>query len=268
MSNRYGSSNTVSSRLADGYSSRMRSPSLTCWPPISTSIVAVRFMLRIGLTQRSISSIAPGSSSGSARKPLQLLGVTQQRLDPAGDDVAGRLVTADEHEHGLEDEVDVAQRALLVVGVDDEADEVLARAAPALGDLPEDVGRVVAHGLDDLVADLAAAGGEQVRPVQQLGVVGLGEAHQLADHVHRQRRGDVGDDVALAPLDDGVEQRRDPLAQVRLVVLHPAQREPDADHPPPPGVLGRVHVDHRRHRALRAATPGPSRTCATPGSAA
>ena len=43
---------------------------------------------------------------------------------------------------------------------------------------------------------------------------------------------------------------RDLLAQVRLVVLHPAQREAGADHAPPPDVLGRVHVDHRRHRAL------------------
>ena len=135
----------------------MRSPSRTCWPWTSASAVAVRFMFRIGLTQRSISSIALGSSAGSARQPGQLVGVAQERLDAARDDVAGRLVAADQHQHRLEHEVDVGQGSLLVVGVDDQADEVVAVAAAPRRDVAEDVLRVRLDGLDDLVADLLAA---------------------------------------------------------------------------------------------------------------
>ena len=71
MSNRNGSAKTSSSRLADGYSSRSFSPSRICLPWNSTSRVAVRAMFLIGLTHRSISSIADGRSAavGHERGP-------------------------------------------------------------------------------------------------------------------------------------------------------------------------------------------------------
>jgi membrane protein len=43
-------------------------------------------------------------------QPRQLVGVSQQCLDAARDDVAGGLVAADEHEHRLEHDVDVGER--------------------------------------------------------------------------------------------------------------------------------------------------------------
>src|SRR5438876_4637388 len=65
-SKRSGASNTASSRFADGYMNRSSSPAFTGVPATSVSRVAVRRMLRIGVTQRMNSSTATGNSAGSS----------------------------------------------------------------------------------------------------------------------------------------------------------------------------------------------------------
>jgi hypothetical protein len=82
-----------------------------------------------------------------------------------------------------------------------------------------DVVRVVDHRGADLLAHLLAAGREQVRPVEELVVVGLGKPHQLADHEHRQWRSHLAHEVALAAPGHRIEQLADLLPQVRLVRL-------------------------------------------------
>jgi hypothetical protein len=82
MSKRNGSANTVASRLPDGYISSRRSPARTRWPAISTSSAAVRIMFWIGLTQRSISSSAPGSRDGSARSARSWSGLRSSAWSP------------------------------------------------------------------------------------------------------------------------------------------------------------------------------------------
>ena len=58
-----------------------------------------------GVTQRSISSIAVGSSAGSACEALTLVGVLEQRKHPARDEVARRLAPGVHQQH--EEQVDV-----------------------------------------------------------------------------------------------------------------------------------------------------------------
>ena len=127
----------------------------------------------------------------------QLIGVAQHRIEPAGHDVAGGLVPADEDEHRLEDQVSVGERGRRSVACTTRLTRSSAGPAAApLSTTARDVGDPLHHGLHHLGQHLGAAGGEQVAPVEEPVVVLLGEAHQLADHRHRQRRGHVGDDVA------------------------------------------------------------------------
>ena len=44
-----------------------------------------------------------------------------------------------------------------------------------------------------------------VRPLADLVAVGDGHAHHLGDHREREREGEVGDEVHLAPVGGGVE---------------------------------------------------------------
>ncbi len=64
----------------------------------SVSCVTVRHMFLIGLTQRSISSTATGIFVGSSTSSLRCSGCSKQLLHAAADDVARRLVAADEDE--------------------------------------------------------------------------------------------------------------------------------------------------------------------------
>ena len=90
-------------------------------------------MFLIGETQRSISSTAPGMSpSGSAVSRGQLVGVGQELLHAAADDVAGRLVAADEDEERLVDERGVVEGVAVDLGVAQHADEVVAVLPVAL----------------------------------------------------------------------------------------------------------------------------------------
>ena len=76
-------------------------PAVIAWPMNSVSCVTVRHMFLIGVTQRSISSTATGDLRRVVDEQLALVGMQQQLLDAAADDVAGRLVAADEDQQRL-----------------------------------------------------------------------------------------------------------------------------------------------------------------------
>ncbi len=109
----------------------------------------------------------------------QLLGPGQQLLHAAADDVARRLVAADEDEQGLVDERGVVERVAADLGLAQDADEV-GRAARrlAVGQHGVDVRRVAlegVHGPDHGVGVGRALGLEHdVGPLEQLGPVAPG----------------------------------------------------------------------------------------------
>ena len=65
-SKRSGSGKRRSSRLAEPISTQSLSPCLICAPPSATSLTALRNTSWIGASQRKVSSIAAGTSAGSA----------------------------------------------------------------------------------------------------------------------------------------------------------------------------------------------------------
>ena len=99
MSKRNGSSNASSSRFADGCQIVTRSPAAIGTPRISVSTVAVRRKYATGEVQRRISSTAVLITAGSPAQELELIGMLDERHEPGGDRVAGRLAPGDrEHE--------------------------------------------------------------------------------------------------------------------------------------------------------------------------
>ena len=85
-------------------------------------------------------------------------------------------------------------------------------------------------------------------PAQQPVAVLGRHAQQVADHDHRQRRGDLAHEVAAALFADCVDQLRHDPPDLRLVILDAALGEALVDERAPELVLRVVHVDHRRQR--------------------
>ena len=91
-----------------------------------------RAMFLIGDTQRSISSTAPGMQPGGVGGELRrLVGVGEELLHAAADDMAGGLVAADQDEQRLVDERVVVERVTVDLGMAQHADEVVGVAAGA-----------------------------------------------------------------------------------------------------------------------------------------
>ena len=156
----------------------------------STSCVTVRHMFLIGLTQRSISSTAIGILSGSSLQQLPLVRVQQQLLHAAADDVARRLVAADEDEQGLVEDVVVVEAVAVDLGVDEHAHQVVGGFGAPLRD------RVFAeavvldhrvHGRGVLRFRRAAAlrAHHVVGPPEQVVTVLGCDAEHVADQDHR-----------------------------------------------------------------------------------
>ena len=87
-------------------------------------------MFFTGAVQRSISSIALGSSSRSSCQALMLIAVQQQLLGAAGQRVAGGLVAADQQQQHLGDDLVVGQLRPLDLGVHQHTDQIVGRLAP------------------------------------------------------------------------------------------------------------------------------------------
>ena len=131
----------------------------------------------------------------------------EQLVDAAGDDVAGGLVAADEDEQRLVDDLVVgrAGRRRPRRGT-----RMLMRSSCGLGPAGrDDRGRRSRctrrrRRRPSCACSSVASPVERlehvVGPAQQVGAVLGRDAEHVADHDHRQRGGDVADEVALAPL--------------------------------------------------------------------
>ena len=123
-----------------------------------------------------------------------------------------------------------------------------------LGQLGDERGEVLGgaqQGAHDaglgLVGDVlgVAEAEDHVGAVEDELLLAARDAHHVDDDPQRQGGGHVGDEVALAALDDLVDDLRRDRLDVTLHLVELAGREPPGDDPPHPGVLGVVHVDHR-----------------------
>ncbi len=109
------------------------------------------------------------------------------------------------------------------------------------------------HRLRGLAALLGGGVGveaeRELRPVEDLLAVLLGNADQVGDGVQRQPQCDVAHEVALAPLGDRIDHRVDPSLHLRGQVVDPPGREPGRDQLAQLRVVGRVEADHQQRRA-------------------
>ena len=103
------------------------------------------------------------------------------------------------------------------------------------------VGRDVGH------AFLAVQ--QRVAPLPQLFLVAVGNAEQLRDHVHREQRGVVGDEIGVATRSASASRycRRE-RADRRFEIGDAPRRERPAHEPAQRGVVGRVGGEHHRQR--------------------
>ena len=178
----------------------------------SVSSVTVRHMFLIGDTQRSISSTATGMPAGSSTSARRWSGCAQQLLHAAADHVPCGLVAADEDQQRLVEHFVVGQPVAVDLGVHEHAHQVVGRRRLPRGDRAAWRTRCIRHGCrrgDELLLGRVAAlrAHHVVRPAQQVVAVLGRHAEHVADHDHRQRRGEVAHEVALAPLAHPIDER-------------------------------------------------------------
>ena len=217
MSKVSGFSKMSSSRLAEMWKKTTFWSSSMCWPRISTGPVVWRRKFMTGVTKRSISSVARRQQRAVGEQSLPLVGVLEEGVHRPRDQVPRRLVAG--HGEEQEEQLELELRELVAVDLDvgEHAHEVVGGVGLLLG---EELGRV-GEELDGRLAGVVLAVGvglelgvfladHPVGPVEHVVTVGLGYAEEIGDDLERELGGDVGDEVGLALLDDGVDDRRRP----------------------------------------------------------
>jgi hypothetical protein len=147
---------------------------------------------------------------------------------------------ADEEEERSGEQLPLAETVAVLLGGDQRREQVLARRGPAAAG---EVGEVVVEGVSGR-ADLGPLrrahelprvreGGEDAGPSLQRGAIGCRHAQQLADDHHRQRVGQLCDDVhaAVTTFLDRIEEPIDPISNAGAQPLDGAQGERLAHQP-------------------------------------
>jgi hypothetical protein len=177
-----------------------------------------------GLTQRSISSTAPGSSPSRS---------------------AGGVAAGVDEEEEEQVEVDVVEGPAVDLRREQDARDVFGRTlALRLGHLMG-VGEHLEHRRHlGALGHRLGSGVDGLGQLVQAAPVIERDAEEFGDHERGQLAGDVGHEVALAPLDHGVDDRGgERLDAVTQPDRRPG-REAPVDEAPVAGVPGRVHGQH------------------------
>src|SRR3546814_2385565 len=118
------------------------------------------------------------------------------RISDWSSDVCSSDLSANEEVEGVTDQFVVGERAAAYFGLDAVADEIVARVAPAIGDDFAHITGDVAHRIAHRV---------QIRFVQQVmlpchepGGVLMRKVDEVEEDRHREGKGEVPDEVALA----------------------------------------------------------------------
>ena len=197
----------------------------------------------------------PGQQIRLRHERLPLIAVTQQLLGAARQRVAGGLVAADQDQQCLEHDLVIRHPLALDLGVDQNREQVVGRVGATVGDhlhRERGVGGERVHQLLDgqLVDRRGQSAHQVVGPLQQLVALFGQHAEHVTDDRHRQRRGDVADEVALAALTHRVDQRVTQVLDGRHLVHDALAGEPGVDELAAQDVRRIVHVDHVGHPRL------------------
>ena len=252
MSKVKGSSNTSSSRLAEAYQRVTRSPALIVRAPdldVDRG-PAGEVAHRGGPPQHLVDR--PLGERGIGAQPRDLLGLVDERRQPGREGIAGRLAARPGEQH--EEEVELGLAEPLAVDLDggERRPHVVGRVGPlvaaqVLGVLEHL--HLVAQGLVRAQTTARRRRGEEgpgqgEEPLP----VGLRDADDVGDHVHRQRVGHLAHEVDL-PLGQGVvDQPPGPPPALLLELGDAPRREPGADQTALAHVVAPVHA-HQHHPA-------------------
>ena len=146
----------------------------------------------------------------------------------------------------------LGERPAAEVGVDDERQQRVVGIATPLGD---GTAEVVADGAPGLLADplraldvarLDVGPDRVVAPLEELGQVVRRETHQREEDARRERRGQLGVEVARAPPGEPVEQLAHEPAHLRLECGDGPGREARVQDPPVVGVDRRIDLERQQ----------------------
>src|SRR5262245_33311903 len=188
------------------------------------------------------------------RHPLAALaGEVRQRLHAMADRVPRGLVARHHEQHEERRQLLLRERLALELGVHQRRGEIFLRVLAALlGELVHQVrerlprrerrDQHVPSGLDVLGV---AEPEDPVGLLEDELRLALGDAHHVADDLERERRRDLGHEVAATLLDHAVDRLLRPTLHVGFGPGERAGREAARHDAAQPPVLRVVHVDHR-----------------------
>ena len=164
------------------------------------------------------SSVVSIIALGVGDEPLPLVGVRHERVHAVADRVARGLVAGDAEQQEEHVELELVELVAVDLGVEQRRDDVLAGFVLRL----QLVG--VRVELGERLVDVGAARRELgvvaadhlVRPVEDARSILERDAHHLGDRLQRQLGRELGDEVALAPLADAVDDDARAVLEVVL----------------------------------------------------
>ncbi len=189
-----------------------------------------------------------GGEPGLLPQQPQLVGMAQERENPAREQVHRAFVARDVEEHDLGDQFVPAEHVAVVLGGDKRADQVVAGIVPfPVGHVADD-SRQLAVGRPDL--GLQGRVGERLERAHQrsgeltdTGVLHHRDAQHLRDHAEGEREGEFGDEVRAARIRDPVQRLVDKRRDPRFQRVDGTSGEGLGDKAAKPRVVRRVLVE-------------------------
>ena len=152
-------------------------------------------------------------------EPGALVGVLGERDEPAGEQRARRLVAGDEQREQEDEELVGRQRPAVDLGAHEQRHEVVAGIAPASPRGAREEGVQLDDRAERLLGRPVGGLDRRVGPAAEVAAVAVGDAEQLGDHEHRERRRELVDGVDLdaggRPFEDARGQLADPRLEAR-----------------------------------------------------
>jgi hypothetical protein len=185
---------------------------------------------------------------------MELFPALAQGQQTASQEIAGGIAARVDEQKEVEQELGFRHRTAFDLRMNQPARQVRARVSPFLGDQPRRIGEHGGHRFTRRPrADRFRRRVDRLgKPVQFAPILGR-KSHQLGDHVGWHFAGHVGDEVALFPIDDPVDNAGCELGEPTASVVDSRGREFSPKQLPKSGLTGRVH--HQHHLRLAEDVP-------------
>ena len=177
-------------------------------------------------------------------------GMPQQRVDSVANQVPGRFVSAEKQHDALRVKLFFRQDIAIFLDVQQQADQVAALLPPPFRDRRAEKRRQRQHrllrqpGLFQGAARVSHHNRERVRPLNEVLVQRLRHAKHLGDHAHRQRIGDLLEDIGLRLVAERFEHAFHNRFNLRTQGFRDCRGKTFVHQLAKPGMLGGVEKKH------------------------